>query len=312
MVKLGSHFRIERGSSHSEAEYSPGEIPFVSSTERLNGVASYVTPFDADKVFPGGVISISCFGHAFYQPGPFLPKANGGSAVTVLTPSVAKNVPWLIAFCAVFNQTHKWRFGFGRMAAGQSRLDGLELDGDLIERIASQVKMASPKPVALEAGVLQQVVDKLRELYGDCPTIGEVFELKQGKATAVAYLAETGNIPVVSATEKEVNAVTGYLFTSEEELMPAGSISVAKDGKPGVARVQPVPYRATEHALALIPKDSWLNGEKLVLAALIERQCWRFSFARAAGESRLSALNLLDGFLFSKPDFPQPNPDSEQ
>lgn len=309
MVKISELFEVKRGTCAAIDAYENGATPLVSASTYNQGVVGFVSAPE-EKLFPAGSISVavigdgsSCF--ACLQSREFHASIN----TEVLIPRRQLSTHQLIAVAA-WIRSSKWRFHYGRIVGG--RLKNLELDEAVIERIASQVTLASPKPVALEAGVLQQVVDKLRELYGDSPTLGDVFELKQGKATAVAYLAETGNIPVVSATEKEVNAVAGYLFTSEEELMPAGSISVAKDGKPGVARMQPVPYRATEHALALIPKESWLNGERLVLAALIERQCWRFSFARAAGESRLSALNLLDGFLSSKPDFPQPNPISAQ
>lgn len=293
MVSIKKLFELQKGASRGSADYFVGNIPFVASTERNNGVAQFVTPLEGDVTFQGGAVAISGLGHATVQEQEFLPKSNGGDALTVLIPRAPRSHAWLIAFAAYFNQAHKWRFGFGRKAG--CRLNDIELDEALIERIASQVKIAKPAPVALEAGVLNQVVAKLRELYGENPTVGEVFKLKQGKATAVAALGENGSIPVVSATEKEVNAVAGYLSECAGELIPAGSISVAKDGKPGVARVQPVPYRATEHVLALVPKAFWDEHEKLVLAALVERQCWRFSFARAAAENRLSTLNLLDG-----------------
>lgn len=294
MVKLEKLFELKKGSSHDSDDYEPGAMPFVTSTERNNGVMKFVTPLEDDVVFPGGVVAISGLGHATVQQQAFLPKSNGGDALTVLVPLEPKSTHWLIAFAAYFNHAHKWRFGFGRKAG--SRIDDLLLDNGLIERIASQVKVEAPKPVALEASVLAQVVSKLRELYGDNPTIGDVFELKQNKPFGMELIQESGLIPVTSATEKEVNSIVGYVNESYEELMPSGAMSVTKDGKPGVARVQPLPWLSASNSVCLNPMHSWTTVELTCLAALIERQCWRFGYGRKASDGRLAALRLLDGF----------------
>lgn len=297
MVKISDLFDVQRGNAGAPDSFEPGSFPLVSATTYNTGVTRLVTPTSSDVVFDEkglGSISVAIDGDGsvmFATPHrtPFIATVS----VEVLEPRKPMEFSMLIAVAAILRAS-RWRFSYGRKPGG--RLADLELDDELVVRIAQQVNVRVAKPVALDVGVLHQVVAKLRELYGDTPTISDVFELKQGTATSVANLTEVGDIPVVSATEKEVNAVAGYLAKQEGSLMPAGSISVAKDGKPGVARVQPVTFRATEHALVLIPKNDWLPSEKLILAALIERQYWRFSFARAAAEGRLSIVNLLDGF----------------
>lgn len=299
MVKISDLFEVKRGSCGNLDGYVEGATPLITATTYNNATGGFVTAKLGDRFFQPNSIAVAIDGDgsvmfASIQQVLFVASTH----VEVLTPKdsefwMSQKRGKLVAIASML-RTQRWRFNFGRSAAG--RLKDLELDENVIEGIAAQVKIAPQKLVALEPQVLRQVVAKLRELYGTAPTIGEVFELKQGTSTSVANLAEVGDIPVVSATEKEVNAVAGYLAKQEGTLMPAGSISVAKDGKPGVARVQPVAFRATEHALVLIPKNDWLPSEKLILAALIERQYWRFSFARAAAEGRLSIVNLLDGF----------------
>lgn len=89
----------------------------------------------------------------------------------------------LIAVAAVIRSS-KWRFRYGRIVCG--RLKKLEIDEVLIERIAIQVTVEAPKPVALDPGILKQVVTKLKALHRENPTVGDVVELRQGRATAVA------------------------------------------------------------------------------------------------------------------------------
>lgn len=305
MVKISDLFDVKRGNAGAPDSFEAGSVLLVSATTYNAGVTRLVSPTESDVVFGKdglGSISVAIDGDgsvmfAVPRRATFIATVS----VEVLEPREPMDFSRLIAVAAILRAS-RWRFSYGRKPGG--RLGDLELDEAIIERIASQVKVEAPKPVSLQPSVLHQVVAKLCDLYGDNPTIGDVFELKQGKATSVATLSESGAIPVVSATEKEVNAVAGYLDNSDGDLMPSGSISVAKDGKPGVARLQPAPFRATEHAIALVPRHEWTNSEKLILASLIERQCWRFSFARAAAESRLADIRLLDGFPV-KPACPQ-------
>ena len=87
MVKLASLFAVERGSSHGGSDYRAGEVAFITSTEKRNGVAAFVNPLDGDRVFDGPLVTVSALGHATLQQGRFLPKSNGGDAVVVLRPS---------------------------------------------------------------------------------------------------------------------------------------------------------------------------------------------------------------------------------
>jgi hypothetical protein len=95
---------------------------------------------------------------------------------------------------------------------------------------------------------------------------------------------------VVSASEQD-NGVCGY--TTEGAAAPALGLTVAKNGRPGVARVQTLPHVVTGDVAALTPRTpDWTVPELCVLAALIEVQVWRFSYGRKASEKRLLALRL--------------------
>lgn len=297
MVKVSDLFDVKRGNAGAPDSFEPGSVLLVSATTYNAGVTRLVSPAEGDVVFGKsgmGSISVAIDGDgsvmfAVPRRATFIATVS----VEVLEPREPLDFRRLIAVAAILRAS-RWRFSYGRKPGG--RLEDLELDEALIESIASQVKVEAPKPVALEPGIIHRVVAKLRELYGDTPTIGEVFEFKQGKAITVSNLLETGAIPVVSATEKEVNAVAGYLEICDGDLMPPGCLSVAKNGKPGVTRLQRHPWALTTDVACLQAKAAFSNQELLALAALIERQCWRFGYGRKASEGRLAELRLLDGF----------------
>lgn len=70
---------------------------------------------------------------------------------------------------------------------------------------------------------------------------------------------------------------------------------MAKNGKPGITRLQLHPWTLTADVACLKPRTTFSRKELFVMAALIERQCWRFGYGRTASEGRLTELRLLDG-----------------
>jgi len=291
MVKLASLFAVERGSSHGGSDYRAGEVAFITSTEKRNGVAAFVNPLDGDRVFDGPLVTVSALGHATLQQGRFLPKSNGGDAVVVLRPSKPVDRRWLVAFCAYFNLAHKWRFGFGRKAAG--RLGALDIDVLAIERALTRSTPVDKTSSKLQGTEVRAVIARLKAEFGPHPTVADVFEVQHGEGALPESLESVGEIPVVSCSETKVNAVVGYVGRQSYDPLPEGTIAVAKNGKPCVSRVQPGAYYATGDVACLVAKGTWTTRDLCVLAALVERNAWRFSYGRKAGERRLAELELL-------------------
>lgn len=301
MVKISDLFDVQRGTCGKLDGYASGTTLLVTATTYNHAAGGFVTPKEDDRTFEPMSVAVAIDGDGSVMFGSVQrTRFVASTHVEVLTPKTSPfwesaKLEKLIAIASML-RTQRWRFGFGRSAAG--RLKSLELDELLLERIAGQVQTAKPAPVAFDPSGLNQVVAKLFKLYGEEPTIEEVFELKQNKPFGMEFVKEQGTIPVTSATEKEVNSVVGYVDAADE-LMPANTISVTKDGKPGVARVQPRPWVSASNSVCLNPNAAWSQNDLILLAAMIERQCWRFGYGRKASVDRLSELKLLDGLHFS-------------
>lgn len=295
MVAVSELFDLKRGTCVSMADRTPGSTPLVSATTYQNGVCGFVSA-DASELFPGSSLVVAVIGEgsvmfASVQPVPFVATIN----VEVLVPKIGHEFfkvdreARLIAVAAQLRKA-RWRFHYGRVASG--RVKSLTLDLVLAEATATKLAKRQVETNGPAKASVAAVLSTLKTLYGNRPTVADAFDVRVGASTSVANLRETGELPVISATEKETNGVAGFIERSVAKLQPAMSISVAKDGKPGVARVQPAEYHATEHVSCLVPKHPWTLSELTVLAALIERQTWRFSFGRAASYARLVSLPL--------------------
>jgi type I restriction-modification system DNA methylase subunit len=164
---------------------------------------------------------------------------------------------------------------------------------EVMSSYATQKSIPILQNVVVSLPLVQSVLQKLNNLYGNSPVIDDVFIIEQGDKTSVSKLSQFGVVPVVSASTSDLNMVTGYMSGSVSKQRKAWSLVVSKDGSyAGTARVMPVPHRVTEHSMSLTPRAVWSNDELSVLAALIERHQWRFGFGRAATRGRIEKLPM--------------------
>lgn len=83
-------------------------------------------------------------------------------------------------------------------------------------------------------------------------------------------------------------------LTDKDKIYTTPMITVATNGKPGIARVQEsnTPYILAQNVLALNPKQEMSLEELFIIASLIENQSWRFDYSRTAGDGRITELVL--------------------
>lgn len=160
-------------------------------------------------------------------------------------------------------------------------------------RVRQCFERDEPQTLALEPltqACVQAVMDQLRACPD--PTLAGIFLFVKGDLVNTRGLADQGPIAVISATEQG-NGVCGY--TAAGSYIEAPALTVAKNGRPGIARVQDRPFTVTADVAALVLRPGaprFTRRQLPILAALIQTQAWRFSYGRKASERRLSLLNL--------------------
>ena len=129
-AKLSDWFTISNGKSKSgKRAYASGTIPYISSSEKYNGIVEMVAPHQEGETYETPHATVSAFGHARIQPWRFCARGNGGSAVRVLKPKFPMTLSELVWVVGQVN-AQRWRFFYGRMATA-NRLSELKIDAPL-------------------------------------------------------------------------------------------------------------------------------------------------------------------------------------
>lgn len=120
-IKLTDLFELTkgRGPSLADAIGNPGEVPYVTTTDKNNGVSAWTAE---EPCHPGEVLSLASdgsVGEVFYQEAPFC----ASSAISVLTPRFKMSKLTAMFLCTVLRLEGKTLFSYSRKW-GLDRLNG--------------------------------------------------------------------------------------------------------------------------------------------------------------------------------------------
>lgn len=298
MVKISDIFVIVKGNHPGIETSQSGLHPLVSASTFDCGVSTFVSNSGGGTLFailPCITMAINGNGVMFsvVQQNDFFATTD----VEILTPNEhsfwnTDRLRKLLVISAILRKAC-WRFSYGRKAGG--RVGELDVDEQQIAVIAAGMNIATSTQTKVSLTTVQGVIAKAHHLYGPSPTVADIFDIEGGNDVKASELLDSGGIPVASASEREINSIGGYLATVPvgKKLRPARTLTVARDGKPGITRVQTGAYLICEKATILHPKHhGWSDDELAVLAALVEAQCWRFHYGRKASDKRLTELHI--------------------
>lgn len=158
------------------------------------------------------------------------------------------------------------------------------------EQVRQRFLSRTAGPLNLDP-IAQDVLDRVRQRLGNPAPLTQWLSFARAAVPGAKGWGAQGVVAIISASEQD-NGVCGYA-PAGGQVATAPGLTVAKNGRPGVARVQTQSYAVTGDVAALTPLSSdWTLSELCVLAALIEIQSWRFSYGRKASERRLGVLSL--------------------
>lgn len=286
-MKVGDFFDVKRGSIHGTPDMSSGAIPFVSTSTFNNGVVSHFAKLPGHKLFNSvPCLTVSVNGAPMFatlRMGEFYANDD----VHVLLPN--QDPFWLtnkvarLTAVASYIRKQKWRFGYGRKA--YSRMKDLDLDIPAILAVAGHITQSKPKIKTITSNDIAALLARLPK----GAAIQDLFDVVSRKSLAGEDVSASGSIPFISASETN-NAVAGFVSTAAADyLVPRRTLSVAKDGKPMVARVQAHKWVKNPLAVPLKSKGRYTERDLAVLAALIETQAWRYSYGRKANWERMGS-----------------------
>lgn len=99
-----------KGPSLAEAKDNPGSVPYVTASDKNNGVSAWTA---AEAEHPGDCLSVAIdgsVGEVFYQPSAFC----GNTAVVALVPHEPITKAALLFIAALIRREGKLKYGYGR------------------------------------------------------------------------------------------------------------------------------------------------------------------------------------------------------
>ena len=125
--------------------------------------------------------------------------------------------------------------------------------------------------------------------------VSDLFTYKNGNFKGdLENLDKYGNVAIVSASEFN-NGIVGYINSVNSISTNANGISVAKNGKPCVCRVQTQDMcLLTGDVLFIKPKIKLNEKHLLILASVLEQKQWRFSYGRKLTWDRFKDLDIFE------------------
>ena len=311
-VRLSSIAKIGSGRDIYDTERVAGDIPYITSGTRNNGIGYFVG--NNNGVLARDVVVINrngAVGSAFYHP--YKALVSNDCRTVNLEGEVGSDGKLFLA-CAIAEQKECFSYSrkLGTARAEQLRImlpvddDGFP-DWDYMSSFVKQLR------VALLERYEKYVAKRLSELeYKDIPKLEDVdwqpfyvssvfTTIARGKRLKKAEHTP-GMTPYVSSTAMN-NGVDGFIEDVPGTRVFGDCISLANSGSVGSAFYEPFDFVASDHVTHL-KREGFTKWTYLFLAAVLEKQGVNFNFNREINDARISKMKImLPANGAGKPDF---------
>jgi len=265
-----------------------GAVPFVSRTEKNNGVSAFVYEMPNIDTNSAHTLSVAVSGSVlstFYQPKPYY----SGRDLYVLIPK-KKFTPIEMLFYAKYISSNKYRYNYGRQA-NKTLKDIMipeKTDKILIDKLS--IYKAGIENKIKQNIYLNYKINTSKLVKGELVKISVLFDIQYGNSLELINLeqcniSDFGAIPFVSRTEKN-NGISAFVYENFEiEPNPAHTLSVAVSGSVLSTFYQPLPYYTGFHVLILQPKTKMSTTKMLYYSKLISANKYKYNFGRQANRT---------------------------
>jgi len=265
-----------------------GAVPFVSRTEKNNGISAFVYEVPSIDTNSAHTLSVAVSGSVlstFYQPKPYY----SGRDLYVLIPK-KEFTPIEMLFYANYISSNKYRYNYGRQA--NKTLKDIMIpespDKVLIDKLS--IYKANIENKIKQNIYLNYKINTNKLVKGELVKISDLFDIQYGNSLELINLeqcniSDFGAIPFVSRTEKN-NGISAFVYENFEiEPNPAHTLSVAVSGSVLSTFYQPLPYYTGFHVLILQPKIKMSTTKMLYYSKLISTNKYKYNFGRQANRT---------------------------
>jgi hypothetical protein len=293
LVKVSDLFDISYGNSLELIHLEPCKsidfdaIPFVSRTDKNNGVSAFVYRVMDVEPNPAHTLSVAAGGSVlstFYQPLPYYT----GFHVLVLSPFTQMSIIEML-FYARYISTNRYKYNYGRQA-NKTLKDILipeNVSPELVGRV-SNYKSAIEQRFKETTSSNQRI--KMNSSDWDSFLISDLFKITGTKTTSLLELEEygKGTYPYVTTQSTNNGVENFYDFYTEE-----GNVLTVDSAVTGYCAYQPLSFSASDHVEKLIPKNFKMNPYvALFLVTILNCEQYRYNYGIKASQTRLKKSTI--------------------
>jgi hypothetical protein len=280
MKRIDELFTVHRALSDLYKRYRPGTVAYVGNGLKDNAVVGYVAPRTKDKVFQFRGVTVSAFGEATIQAPPFIACGRAGNGLVVLEPRETMPVRQLAYVASYINAAVSWRFTWSWQTTAD-RVKRLQIPDDLPNAVRFDVRAYLPESRQRKR---PQWRLRLKPFV-----LSDLYDLVPGEYHSLNRLHK-GIVPVVSCGNAE-NGVSGYYDVNPPH---RGRLTIAFNGMNTLtAKFHPYAFAAKDDVAVCSPKRPLLLATEFFIAAMLNRERWRYSFYRKCFMEKLRLFVIL-------------------
>lgn len=276
----------------SDLKQDSNGIPFISRTERNNGLSAKAKLINNIKPNPHNTISVAVGGSVMSS---FLQKKEyyTGYHILVLHPKIKLTNNEMLYYCMCL-KANKYRYSYGRQA--NKTLNNLLVPS--LDSIPSWVN-----DTAITPPNKQLLINKNYELdvkNWQYFNLKDLFDITGSKSFTKNQIKEKGlgKHPYV-VTSSENNGIQGFYnhFTENGNVLTIDSATI------GSCFYQPLNFSASDHVEKLTPKFNMNVHNALFLQAIINLEKYRYGYGRKFSQTRIKQTKVKLPINDNQPDW---------
>lgn len=281
-MKIKELFEVSYGNVRSIKNYEKGDIPYVSSGSKNNGVLGLINT--DEELFPKKSITIASkgsIGSCFVQPFDFVASKDN---VVVLKDKedCSLSIEEKYIICAYINSLN-WKYSYGRTLS-KTRIENIDIiiDYKSIGKLFNY-ELSIDNLIPKKENFKQ---DNDNTNYSNFK-IESIFQIKSGEGGYIKDF-EFGDTPLISATSQN-NGIATYV--DSKPIFKAPAITVERVS--GNAFIQLNDFiTVPDDVSVLIPKFNVPLELLYYVASLINSKSWKYCYGRKLSKGRLKKINL--------------------
>ncbi len=277
-IKYGVTFELINLTQCKSTDFNA--IPFVSRTEKNNGVSAFVERLIDIEPNPAHSLSVAVGGSVlstFYQLKPYY----SGFHVFVLIPKNKLSIIEML-FYAKCISANKYKYNYGRQA--NRTLKDILIPNKMPENLKNKLQNFK---INIESKLIEKPISfqkiELNINSWQSFRYDEIFDIKKGKRLTKEDF-EAGKTPFIGA----IDSNNGYRdFVGQEPIHKGNTITVNYNGSVGEAFYQPKEFWASDDVNVLYPKFRFNKYIAMFIIPIIKKEKYRFNYGRKWESSRM-------------------------